>query len=232
MVENDKRATTAVEQKPVEIDVDSVRLQGMLAVPEGVQGVVVFVHSNGARHFGSRNRYVAETMHAGGLATLLFNLLTPEEEELDLHTRHMRFDINILARRTLAAVDWVHDQSFARALKIGLFGSSTGAAAALIAASERPECVGAVVSRGGRPDLAANALGRVQSPTLLIVGSLDYPVIELNELALAHMDPRPMKEMAIVPGATHLFEENGAMQQVARLATEWFQRFLPPGWHE
>lgn len=230
---NNKQKENPVEaNKAVTIEADLVRLEGSLSVPEGVQGVVIFVHGSGSGQQSARNLYVAGEMQAAGLATLLFDLLTPEEEELDLHTRHLRFDISMLARRTIAAVDWVLEQSFARNLKVGLFGVSTGAAAALIAAAERPNFVGAVVSRGGRPDLAANALTRVQSPTLLIVGSLDYPVIDLNEQALAGLNPKPMKEMSIVPGATHLFEEQDAMEKVTHLAIDWFQRYLPPSWQE
>lgn len=232
MVDKKRKDRSVEANKSVTIDTDSVRLEGNLNVPEGATGVVIFVHGSGSGRQSPRNLFVAGEMQGAGLATLLFDLLTPEEEDLDMHTRHMRFDISMLARRTIAAVDWVVEQSFARNLKLGLFGASTGAAAALIAAAERPNQVGAVVSRGGRPDLAANALTRVQSPTLLIVGSLDYPVIELNEQALAGMNPRPMKEMAIVPGATHLFEEQGALEYVSRIAIDWFQRFLPPSWQE
>jgi putative phosphoribosyl transferase len=230
-VDKKKKEQSVTENKSITIDTDGVRLNGNLFVPENPLGVVMVIHG-GSGHQNPRNRFIAGEIQAAGIATLLFDLLTAEEEEVDTHTRHLRFDINRLAQRTIAAVDWLSDQSFANALKLGLFGASTGAAAALIAAAERANKVGAVVSGGGRPDLAANALSRVQAPTLLIVGGLDYPVIALNELALTSMHPRPMKEMEIVPGATHLFEEQGALETVARLATDWFQRFLPPSWQE
>lgn len=226
-----KKREEISESKAVSIETDSVRLEGSLHVPEEPQGVVMII-PGGKGRLNSRNRFLANEIQSAGMATLLVDLLTAEEDEVDTHTRHLRFDINMLARRSIAIVDWIHDQSFAKNLKTGLFGASTGAAAALITAAERPNQVGAVVSGGGRPDLAANALARVEAPTLLIVGGLDYPVIELNELALANLHPRPMKEMEIVPGATHLFEEQGALEAVAHLATEWFQRFLPPSWTE
>jgi putative phosphoribosyl transferase len=231
LVDKKKKDQAIIENRQIRIDTDGVKLQGSLSVPDQALGVVLVIHGGSERQ-NPRNRFIAGEIQAAGMATVLLDLLTPEEEEVDTHTRHLRFDINMLARRTMAVIDWITDQSFSNNLKVGLFGASTSAAAALITAAERPNQVGAVVSGGGRPDLAANALSRVQAPTLLIVGGLDYPVIELNELALANLHPRPMKEMEIVPGATHLFEEHGALESVARLATDWFQRFLPPSWQE
>lgn len=210
----------------VQVQAGPVQLEGNLHLPEMAEGLVVFLHGSGSSRNSPRNLYVAGELQEAGLATLLFDLLTPDEEAVDLQTRHLRFDIGLLARRAIATVDWLRQQPFSRGLKLGLFGASTGAAAALIAAAERPEATGAVVSRGGRPDLAAGALARVMAPTLLIVGQLDEPVIDLNEQALSQMNGESPKEMTIVPGATHLFEEPGALDYVARLATDWFSRFL------
>ena len=168
---------------------------------------------------------MARTLQEGGLATLLFDLLTAEEEQIDMRTRHLRFDIDLLAERVVGATDWLLAQPDTRELDIGYFGSSTGAAAALIAATERPEAVYAVVSRGGRPDLAQRVLPQVQTPTLLIVGGHDRPVIGMNESALEQIGAEERK-LEIVPGATHLFEEPGALEAVARLARDWFQRYL------
>ena len=214
------------EHRLVKIQAGPVTLEGNLHLAEGAKGLVVFVHGSGSSRNSPRNMYVAEELQEAGLATLLFDLLTLEEEEVDLRTRSLRFDIGLLARRTIGAVDWLSQQPVTQSLKLGLFGASTGAAAALIAAAERPELVGAVVSRGGRPDLASMALQRVEAPTLLIVGQLDETVIELNEQALGQMLPDTSKEMYIVPGATHLFEEPGALEFVARLAKDWFTRYL------
>ena len=205
-----------------------VHLEGILSIPEDAKGIVVFVHGSGSSRNSPRNQYVAQTLQEGGLATLLFDLLTAREEEIDLQTRHLRFDIDLLARRTAGALEWLELQPYAHGLKLGLFGSSTGAAAALMAAAELPEKVDAVVSRGGRPDLAGSALPKVKAPTLLIVGSNDESVIHLNEEALAHMQPGEKKKMMIVPGASHLFEEPGALEYAARLASDWFQAHLSP----
>ena len=208
----------------VQIQAGKVTLAGDLTIPAGAQGLVLFAHGSGSSRFSPRNRFVAQVLQEGGLATLLFDLLTSEEEAIDLHTRHLRFDIDLLANRLVAATDWVCGQPATRPLRIGYFGASTGAAAALIAASQRPEIVAAVVSRGGRPDLALPALGQVKAPTLLIVGGHDQAVIELNQQALAEL--RSEAKLEIVPGATHLFEEPGALEAAAHLARNWFVRYL------
>jgi dienelactone hydrolase len=201
-----------------------VMLEGVLCVPQGAQGIVAFAHGSGSSRLSPRNRFVARQLRAAGLATLLFDLLIPAEEAIDEQTRQLRFDIGLLAERLVGATDWLTQQPAVGQLRIGYFGSSTGAAAALIAAAERPYVAGAVVSRGGRPDLAGRALERVRAPTLLIVGGDDAPVIDLNRAALAHL--RVEKELAIVPGATHLFVEPGTLEQVAALAGRWFARHL------
>jgi len=218
---------TNTENQYVRILSTGVPLEGIVSVPEDAKGLVVFVHGSGSSRNSPRNQYVAQTLQEGGLATLLFDLLTAAEEEIDLQTRHLRFDIDLLARRTIGVLEWLALQPF-KFSKIGLFGSSTGAAAALIAAAELPEGVDAVVSRGGRPDLAGAALPKVKAPTLLIVGGNDEPVIHLNEQALAKMSPGEQKKLIIVPGASHLFEEPGTLEYAARLATEWFQTHLYP----
>lgn len=219
---------TNTENRYVQILSTGVRLEGIVSIPENSQGLVVFVHGSGSSRHSPRNQFVAQTLQEGGLATLLFDLLTADEEQVDLRTRHLRFDIDLLARRTAGVLEWLDLQPFTRDLKRGLFGSSTGAAAALMAAAELPEKVSAVVSRGGRPDLAGPALPKVQTPTLLIVGSNDEVVIELNEGALAQMQEGSEKKLVIVPGASHLFEEPGTLEHAARLATEWFQTHLSP----
>jgi len=207
------------------VDAGPVTLEGNLVIPEDAQGIVMFVHGSGSSRHSSRNKFVARTLQEGGLATLLFDLLTAEEEQIDMRTRHLRFDIDLLAERVVGATDWLLAQPDTRELDIGYFGSSTGAAAALIAATERPEAVYAVVSRGGRPDLAQRVLPQVQTPTLLIVGGHDRPVIGMNESALEQVGAEERK-LEIVPGATHLFEEPGALEAVARQARDWFQRYL------
>lgn len=210
----------------VRVAAGSVVLEGELGVPEGARGVVLFAHGSGSSRHSPRNRFVAEVLRQGGLATLLIDLLTPEEEAMDLRTARLRFDIGLLAERLVGATDWLAQQPATRGLHVGYFGASTGGAAALVAAAERPDAVGAVVSRGGRPDLAGPALGRVRAPTLLIVGGLDGPVIDMNRAALERL--RDEKQMEIIPGATHLFEEPGALEQVAHLARAWFTRHLVP----
>jgi len=217
-----------IENRDVQILSTGVRLEGIVSIPEEANGIVLFVHGSGSSRHSPRNQYVAQTLQEGGLATLLFDLLTPQEEEIDQRTRHLRFDINLLARRTAGALEWLDLQPYVRDLKRGLFGASTGAAAALIAAAELPEKVEAVVSRGGRPDLAGPALQKVQAPTLLIVGAHDEVVIDLNEKALAQMQPGAEKKLVIVPGASHLFEEHGTLEYAARLARDWFQTHLSP----
>jgi dienelactone hydrolase len=212
------------EERHVRIAAGLAILEGNLSLPEGARGVVLFAHGSGSSRHSPRNRYVARLLNAGKLATLLIDLLTPDEEIVDLRTAHLRFDISLLADRLSAATDWLTQQPDTQRLRVGYFGASTGAAAALVAAAERPDVVGAVVSRGGRPDLAGPALARVRAPTLLIVGGNDLPVIELNRAALAQLHCE--KRLAIVPGATHLFEEPGALDEVARLAREWFEYHL------
>jgi dienelactone hydrolase len=217
---------TITENRYVQILSTGVRLEGIVSIPGDAKGFVVFVHGSGSSRHSPRNQYVAQTLQEGGLATLLFDLLTPYEEESDLQTRYLRFDIDLLARRTTGVLEWLELQPFAYGLKQGLFGSSTGAAAALIAAAELPEMVDAVVSRGGRPDLAGHALSHVQAPTLLIVGGNDDVVIDLNEKALSQMQSLTETKLTIVPRASHLFEEPGALEHAARLAREWFQTHL------
>jgi dienelactone hydrolase len=187
-------------------------------------GLVVFAHGSGSSRFSTRNRAVAQTLEDGGFATLLLDLLTRREEAIDLRTREYRFDIDRLAHRVVAAIDWASGESEVSALPMACFGASTGAAAALIAAAERPKAVGAVISRGGRPDLAGDALPRVQAPTLLIVGGADDDVIDLNRQAMRRMHAPVSLE--IVPGATHLFEEPGTLEEVSTLALAWCRRHL------
>jgi putative phosphoribosyl transferase len=219
---------TNTENRYVEILSTSVRLEGILSIPEESKGLVVFVHGSGSSRHSPRNQYVAQILQDGGLATLLFDLLTAYEEEIDLRTRHLRFDIDLLARRTAGVLEWLDLQPYADGFRRGLFGSSTGAAAALIAAAQIPDMVGAVVSRGGRPDLAGPALSKVEAPTLLIVGAHDEVVIDLNEQALTQMQPGTEKKLTIVPGASHLFEEPGTLEYAARLARDWFEEHLSP----
>jgi putative phosphoribosyl transferase len=199
-------------------------LEGHLTSADGATAVVLFAHGSGSSRHSPRNQFVARTLNNAGLGTLLFDLLTPEEEEIDLRTREHRFNISLLAERLVHATKWARQQEQTRGSRIGYFGSSTGGGAALVAAAELPQDVGAVVSRGGRPDLAGEALPRVQAPTLLIVGGNDDIVIELNEQARDQMGCEVKLE--IVPGATHLFEEPGALEKVAQLASDWFVRHL------
>lgn len=209
-----------VQVSEVSVQAGKVTLEGTLAIPAESRGLVVFAHGSGSSRFSSRNRYVANVLNDGGLATLLFDLLTAEEHEIDIYTRELRFDIDLLSERMVVTLDWLDGLSTVNDFPIGLFGSSTGAAAALNAAAERPDRVAAVVSRGGRPDMAMKALPLVQSPTLLIVGGLDMQVIELNRLAEAAL--KAPCRVEIVEGATHLFEEPGTLEQVAALARDWF----------
>ena len=208
----------------VTIPAGRAALPGMLALPDGARGIVVFAHGSGSSRFSPRNQEVAAALRRSSLGTLLFDLLTADEAITDERTREHRFDIPLLGERLVAAVDWLRGQEGAKSLPVGTFGASTGAAAALIAAAERPEVVRAVVSRGGRPDLAGEALPRVRAPTLLIVGGRDEVVIGINEAARTRM--RAVAELVIVPGATHLFEEPGAMEQVTHHADAWFRRYL------
>ncbi len=212
----------------VRIPVDSINLEGNLNIPEGARGIVIFVHGSGSSRHSPRNQYVADELRRAGLGTLLFDLLTIEEERIDMMTRHLRFDIELLSKRLIDVTGWVLNRPETRDLNIGYFGASTGAAAALIAAKEYATAVKAVVSRGGRPDLAESALIHVKAPTLLIVGGKDIQVIDLNKWALERIVALD-KELKIVPGATHLFEEPGALEEVARLAGKWFTRYLADG---
>jgi putative phosphoribosyl transferase len=211
---------------PVLIKTGGVSLEASLRVPADARGVVLFAHGSGSSRFSSRNRYVAEMLNRAGLATLLMDLLTAEEEAVDLSTHHLRFNIGLLSERLVGGVDWLAQNEKTRALGIGIFGASTGAAAALVAAAERQDKVCAVVSRGGRPDLAVDVLARVRAPTRLIVGGEDGIVIDLNREAFDRLGAE--KQLAIIPGAAHLFEEPGALDQVAQLATDWFIKHLSP----
>ncbi len=206
---------------PVVIPAGGESLRGDLAIPSSALGIVVFAHGSGSSRRSPRNRYVAEHLREASLATLLLDLLTEEEESVDFETAHLRFDIPFLAGRLLAAMRWVRERPETAKLPLGLFGASTGAAAALVAAALAPEAVRAVVSRGGRPDLAGEALGRVQAPTLLIVGGHDVDVLALNRAAQARLGGE--SRLSVVPGASHLFEEPGTLADVARLAAAWFR---------
>jgi putative phosphoribosyl transferase len=208
-----------------EVPVGDAVLQGDLIVPEHASGIVLFAHGTGSSRHSPRNRYVAETLNDAGIATLLMDLLTPEEEEAERLTAEHRFDIQLLARRLIATIDWL-DHEDVRPARTGLFGASTGAAAALVAATQRPDDVAAIVSRGGRPDLAGPVLAQVRAPTLLIVGGADEIVLEVNRWALDQL--RSEKQLVVVPRATHLFEEPGALEEVARPARDWFLRYLSP----
>jgi len=214
------------EEGYVQITAGGATLHGNLLIPARARGLVAFAHGSGSGRHSPRNQYVAEALRRAGLATLLFDLLTLDEEAEDLITGRQRFDIDLLARRLIGSTDWLQSNPKTRSLKLGYFGASTGAAAALVAATEKADIVGAVVSRGGRPDLAAPILDRVKAPTLLIVGGRDTVVIDMNRQALAKL--KAEKELVIVPGATHLFEEPGALEQVAKLAGDWFLKHLIP----
>ncbi len=216
--------STSDEARSVKIPAGSVALEGDLQVPPEARGVVLFAHGSGSSRHSPRNRYVAGVLNQAGLATLLVDLLTWDEEQEDLRTHRLRFDIELLAGRLVAAIDWLAQTPETRGLAVGLFGASTGGGAALVAAAERPDAVRAVVSRGGRPDLAGPALSRVRVPTLLIVGGDDTPVIGMNREAMRQFQVETRLE--IVPGASHLFEEPGTLEEVARLAAGWFVRYL------
>ena len=218
------RGQTTVRTTAVQIRAGTAFLDGDLTIPEPALGLVVFAHGSGSSRFSTRNRSVAQTLEDGGFATLLLDLLTRREEAIDLRTREYRFDIDRLGHRVVAAIDWAAGEPALSALPVACFGASTGAAAALIAAAERPNAVHAVISRGGRPDLAGDALPQVQAPTLLIVGGADDVVIDLNRRAMRRMQAPVSLE--IVPGATHLFEEPGTLEEVSRLAVAWCRRYL------
>lgn len=209
----------------VTVHTGSATIDGSLALPRNAFGIVVFAHGSGSSRHSPRNRYVAEELQLAGLGTLLIDLLTPDEEAVDARTSAIRFDIPLLAERLTGTIEWLSHQDATRTLPVGLFGASTGAGAALVAAANEPDRVRGVVSRGGRPDLAGAALPNVRAPTMLIVGARDEPVIELNERAKTVMTAAPV-ELVIVRRATHLFEEPGTLEEVARLARDWFVRHL------
>ena len=218
------RTSRRVDERLVRVPTGRVTLEGNLAIPPKACGVVLFAHGSGSSRHSPRNRFVAGTLQEWGLATLLIDLLTPEEEVVDARTAQLRFDIGLLAERLVGATDWLVSAPDLRGLKVCYFGASTGGGAALVAAAERPDVVGAVVSRGGRPDLAGPALLHVRAPTLLIVGGNDEVVIEMNREALMQLHCE--KRLEIVPGASHLFTEPGTLEEVARLATQWFLKHL------
>ena len=223
MIPGRKVQTDGIESEIV-IDAGKVELEGTLGIPKEAGGIVLFAHGSGSSRHSPRNRYVAQVLQSQGIGTLLFDLLTREEESIDEFSGEIRFDIPYLANRLIDATRWLVQRPDMHRIKLGYFGASTGAAAALVAAAELQGTIGAVVSRGGRPDLAGGALSSVRSPTLLIVGGDDGPVIGMNREALAKL--RCDKKLVIVPGATHLFREPGALEEVARLAADWFKRYL------
>lgn len=211
----------------VRIKAGAVTLEGNLCIPDGASGIVVFVHGSGSSRHSPRNQFVASVLNTAALGTLLFDLLTPQEEGVDVRTAQLRFNIPLLSGRVVAVTRWLGLNPESSELQVGYFGASTGAAAALVGASQLPDVVKAVVSRGGRPDLAGSALARVVAPTLLIVGERDPVVIDLNDQALRLLPASTEKSMEIVPGATHLFEETGTLERAADLACEWFRTHLP-----
>lgn len=219
---------TLTETRSITIPAGGVTMRGDLTMPPRPHGLIVFAHGSGSSRLSPRNRMVAEHLNRGGFGTLLFDLLTEREEAEDAVTGRLRFAIDFLAGRLIEATDWVASRPETRAMRLGYFGASTGAAAALMAAVNRPARVGAIVSRGGRPDLAGGLLRDVVAPTLLIVGGADTEVLRLTRPALARLGS-PIKELAIVPDATHLFEEPGALEKVCALALDWFERYVRPG---
>ncbi len=212
-------------EKSVQIPIDGRMLSGDLNIPDSAPGIILFAHGSGSSRLSPRNRYVARELQKAGLATLLMDLLTVKEEEIDAETAALRFDIELLAHRLMKATLWLAGQQNTASLRVGYFGASTGAAAALVAAALIPDMVATIVSRGGRPDLAGEALHHVVAPTLLIVGGEDRTVLELNRRALAELAAEE-KTLQIVPGASHLFEEPGALESVAHLATTWFFHYV------
>jgi len=223
-IENEQKNENIIEERIVQIPSGQTILEGNLVIPDMARGLVLFAHGSGSSRHSPRNRYVAEQLQEDGLATLLMDLLTQAEEAYDLRTGQLRFNIEFLSQRLIDAIDWLKEYEETLPLPIGLFGSSTGAAAAIVAAVRRTEKIKAVVSRGGRPDLAEGVLTQVRAPTLFIVGGYDYTVAEINRRAYDQLQTE--KEIAIVPGATHLFEEPGALEEVSRLAKNWFVRHL------
>ena len=214
-------------QKPkIWVMANSVKLQGNLVIPNQAQGVVVFAHDIDCSRFSPSNQYVAQTLQQSGIATLLIDLLTIAEAEFEQRTKQLRFDLGLLAKRLLSSIKWLQQNPNTQHLKIGYFGASTGIAAALLAAADCPDAVSAIVSCGGRPDLAGSALTRVEAPTLLIVGGEDFPGLEMNRKAFSYLQGK--KEIVMIPEATHLSEEAGALDEVASLASQWFNRYLDP----
>lgn len=218
------RRQGAAASHAVQIPIHGATLEGELTIPAQATGIVLFAHGSGSSRFSPRNRFVADVLHQAQVGTLLFDLLTAEEEEIDARTRELRFDIPMLAGRLVEIARWVRQQPSLHGLHIGYFGASTGGGAALMAAAELGDVIGAVVSRGGRPDLAGEALPRVRAPTLLLVGDLDVPVIGMNQWAYDRMTCE--KQLTLIRGATHLFEEPGTLEEVAGLAADWFRRHL------
>jgi dienelactone hydrolase len=223
MNEEESQRQVAISRETM-IPVTPITLAGELNIPAEAEGLVLFAHGIGSSRLSPRNQYVAQVINEAGIGTLLFDLLTREEEKIDQRTRHLRFDIDLLARRLAGVTEWVKKQKETSHLRVGYFGASTGAGAALVAAAKLGDQIGAVVSRGGRPDMAGEALPLVVAPSLLIVGGFDDVVIRLNEEALAKL--QCVKMLKIVPGATHLFEESGKLEDVAQLAAAWFQKYL------
>jgi putative phosphoribosyl transferase len=217
-----------LDNRFVEIRAGGVTLAGNLSVPRSARGLVIFVHGSGSSRMSPRNQYVARIMQSAGLATLLFDLLTQGEELIDSQTRELRFDIHLLHMRTIAAANWARLEDPTADLPLGFYGASTGAAAALLAAADRPKETFAVVSRGGRPDLAGEALARVKAPVLFLVGGLDGEVLDLNRQAMAQLPAETERRLEVIPGATHLFEEPGTLERAADLASRWFVDHLPP----
>lgn len=218
-----------IRHAEIKVPAGTVELTADVSIPERASRLVIFAHGSGSSRKSPRNRHVAEVLNRGAIATILIDLLTAEEEAVDMRTAELRFDIHLLIRRLSAVSEWVGGQPVLKNLRIGYFGASTGAAAALGAAARLPERVRAVVSRGGRPDLAGLALGQVAAPTLFIVGGDDLLVLQLNREAIARLPRRTERRLEIIPGATHLFEEPGALDLVAALARDWFQKYLKAG---
>ena len=210
--------------KEILIRINGKSIFGNLKIPEKAEGLIIFAHGSGSSRFSTRNNYVAGILNKNNLGTLLFDLLTAEEEKIDNYTAEYRFNIKLLAKRLIDVTDWLIKEPSLKNLKLGYFGASTGAAAALAAAAKRPDIIYAVVSRGGRPDLAMESLHGVKAPTLLIVGGEDFEVIELNRTAYENISAK--KKLEIIPGATHLFEEPGTLEEVSRLSAKWFTRYL------
>jgi dienelactone hydrolase len=215
-----------MEQISTSVRLGKIELAGDICVPDRARGLVLFAHGSGSSRHSPRNRHVADVLNRGGIGTILIDLLTAEEEAVDLRTAELRFDIALLGQRLTNITDWIGQQEELRDLALGFFGASTGAAAALVAAAERPKIVRAVVSRGGRPDLAGPALGRVLAPTLFVVGEKDQVVLDLNRLAIAQLPPATEHKLEVIAGATHLFEEPGTLDIASALARDWFRRFL------